>query len=140
RLDTRPAHLLAAADPVIAVEATLDMAEAALVLEGPDAAAEWLDQLPELVDEADTPAAAVVERIVGWSPLASQRFNRYPAFGAMLRCDAEQAIQLLKEAASPARPDAPMVQFWLGEAYRRAGRCRDSTLPWERLIEANDDH
>lgn len=139
RLDTRPAHLLAAADPVIAVEATLDMAEAALVLEGPDAAAKWLDQLPELVDEADTPAAAVVERIVGWSRRASQRFNRYRALGAMLRGDAEQAIQLLKEASAPTHPDAPLVQFWLGEAYRRAGRRRDAMLTWERLIEANDD-
>lgn len=139
RLDTRPAHLLAAADPVIAVEATLDMAEAALVLEGPDAAAKWLDQLPELVDEADTPAAAVVERIVGWSPRASQRLNRYRALGAMLRGDAEQAIQLLKEASSPTHPDAALVRFWLGEAYRRAGRRRDAMLTWERLIEANDD-
>lgn len=135
RLEMRPTQLLALGDPEHVVMTAMDMAEAALMLEGSEAGSEWIAKLPHLLDEADTPVSALIEKIIAPSPSAAGRFQRYRGLTALKDGHPAMAVQLLE--ASPAmvtEANALVSRFWLGQAYRRAGRLREAMLAWEQLL------
>lgn len=135
RLEMRPTQLLALGDPEHVVMTAMDMAEAALMLEGSEAGSEWIAKLPHLLDEADTPVSALIEEIIATSPSAAGRFLRYRGLEALKEDRPDTAVELLEPSpAMVTRADAVVSRFWLGEAYRRAGRLREAMLAWEQLL------
>lgn len=135
RLQMPPARLLAMSDPEHLIAAALDMAEAALMLRGPEAGGRWLARLPQLMDEAETPVAVIIEQISASGRRAEARLLRYRALAALRGGHPATAVRLLQSSLSGAGQwEDGAGRFWLGEACRRAGRLREAMLAWERLL------
>lgn len=136
KLGMAPAQLLAWGDPEYVLMTTLDMAEAALMLHGQDAGDEWIALLPALMDEKASAVSVVVEKSIATSKLAAGRFLRYRGLATLKGGNADTALELLEPApAMVTRADERATRFWLGEAYRRAGRLREAMRTWEQLLK-----
>jgi len=134
RLDVRPAELLALADPEHITLALLDVADAAVVLQGPEYACRILAKLPELLDKPGVLPSEVVLDVVA-TPGAVARYGRFEALVALKEGQTTRAVELLTSAlSSTSRADQDLTRYWLGEAYRRAGRIRDAIRTWETLL------
>lgn len=117
------AHLLALADPHLRSDTLLTMAEAALLVEGPDAADEWLAPLSALPSWQNTPRVARLHRLEGLRRLLGGR--------------GEDAVDALREAAalhSAGSPETWITRFWLGEALRAAGHIVAAAREWDGLL------
>lgn len=136
KLGMAPAQLLSWGDPEYVLMTTLDMAEAALMLHGQDAGDEWIGLLPALMDEESSPVTLVVEKSIATSKLAAGRFLRYRGLTTLKDGHAAAALELLEPApALVTSSDKGVTRFWLGEAFRRAGRLREAMRTWEQLLD-----
>lgn len=123
KLHVRPAQLLGLADPLLWADTLFTMAEAALLLEGATAAEEWLTPLAQLPGWRDSQRLARQHRFTGLERLVAGRV--------------EDALEQLQQSASLLPPDSPetsLTRFWLGEAFRAAGRLVSAIREWEGLL------
>ena len=123
KLHVRPAQLLGMADPLLWADTLFTMAEAALLLEGADAAEEWLQPCAQLPDWRDPARLAREQRLEGLKRLAAGLWD--------------EAVEYFQQAAAlhaAGSPEARITRFWLGEAYRAAGRLIAAVREWEGLL------
>ena len=123
KLHVRPAQLLGMADPLLWADTLFTMAEAALLLEGADAAEEWLQPCAQLPDWRDPARLAREQRLEGLKRLAAGLWD--------------EAVEHFQQAAAlhaAGSPEARITRFWLGEAYRAAGRLIAAVREWEGLL------
>lgn len=123
KLNVAPAQLMAVADARQQADTVFTMAEAALMVEGPRAADQWLGHLRRLVEWQDAPSRARVERLTGLRLLAA---GDPPGAVAHL----EQALALHVGGS----PETCVTRLWMGEAQWAAGHPVAAARTWEILI------
>lgn len=135
-LHVRPADLLILGVPEQSSTACLDLAEAAVALDGPEAGDPWLAMLPRLMDAPAASPSVIIEELVA-TPLARGRYARYTALVAIKRNEYEAALPLLERALTLTKGyDRELAQLWLGDALCRKGRLREAIRVWEQLVDA----
>lgn len=126
QLRVPPAQLLMEADPVAKASARLDMAEAALFMEGVEAGGQWARKVAHTVAKDELSHEAL-----------RRRWQRYKGVSLLRQNKADEAIPLLRSA----RGDVdPITEYWLGLAYRQRDELLPALRTWESILyRANDE-
>lgn len=145
KIGIRPAQLLGVADKTQWAVTGLDMAEAALVLDGIGAGNVWIQRLESVI---------LVRQLEEHG--LDHRWQRYVGIQRLLQGQTAAAIALFEAAlrevpvvpsemagqtheGAPGGPDRPLAddhvtKFWLGAAHQRAGHVLQALRVWERLL------
>lgn len=137
KVGVRPAQLLGIADETQWAVTSLDMAEAALVLDGIGAGNAWVQRLESVIPIAKLSDCG-----------QDHRWQRYVGIQRLLQGQTTAAIALFEAAMKdvPAgcddadggsvQPDADdqLTTFWLGAAHKQASHLLQALRVWEKLV------
>lgn len=127
RLDVSAVQLVALADGRLRAHVLLTMAEAALFLDGPEAADGWLASLPipSPAGEQDPRHQVQLRRGDGLRHLLAGRAHR-----------AAEELQRALDLAPSGSSDALLTRYWLGVAHQAAQRPLAAAEAWQAVAAA----